>query len=107
MSSVGHNTKRLGAEVLQFQTLDEQLVRADRPYAELPMMAGLKAKAREQGLGPEGPQSGPPGLGQPRVAPGRRPEPALDGAIGPRPGRCGAGLADPGDHRTPARGRHS
>jgi LPS-assembly protein len=31
---------RLGAEVLQFQTLDEQLARADRPYAELPRLTG-------------------------------------------------------------------
>ncbi|MDE2251064.1 MAG: LPS-assembly protein LptD [Gammaproteobacteria bacterium] len=37
---------QLGAQLLQFQTLDDQLLAADRPYAELPR---LSAAARWQG----------------------------------------------------------
>jgi LPS-assembly protein len=38
--SFSNDRTRLGAEVLQFQTLDEQLTRAYRPYAELPRLTG-------------------------------------------------------------------
>jgi LPS-assembly protein len=41
---------RFGAEVLQFQTLDEQLQFADRPYAELPRFTGTGLFPTANGL---------------------------------------------------------